>query len=370
MWTPDPSPDDTGPRTGGGVDLDDESALRTADATGALLHSAMAGAQVRAVAAAVESGALAGLTGLRPRAVVWLTGRSAAPRHAAAVVTALASATGGHGVPPVVCSRVLPAWTGPLDVVVVSGNDPGDPELAAAVDTAGRRGATVVVDLPPEGPIRSAADSDTRWLPPLPHLPTHRGLMHHAAAGMATLGVLGADRVDLAAAADAVDDEIAGSAPVIATPVNPAKLLALSVAAEPAPRWVHGDPVAEAVSARAVAAFADAGRLTASVTVSDELRASAERAAVSGRAEEADRRLFHDELLDGTWKGSGARRLGMVCQVDAERIRAAAEPLADLEWVTGRGLQTAGRVADDNGKVLALMARIEMAAAYFLVGGL
>ena len=87
--------------TGAGrVDLDDPEALRAADATGALLHASMAGAQLRAVATAVEGGALDGLTGFRPRAVVWVSGRSDRARQAAGVVAALAVEAGGPAVPP------------------------------------------------------------------------------------------------------------------------------------------------------------------------------------------------------------------------------------------------------------------------------
>ncbi|MFM9034017.1 MAG: TobH protein, partial [Mycobacterium sp.] len=60
------------------VDLDDAGGLAEADRDGLLRASAMAGAQVRATAAAVEEGALAQLDGARPRTVIWLAGRGPA----------------------------------------------------------------------------------------------------------------------------------------------------------------------------------------------------------------------------------------------------------------------------------------------------
>ena len=61
------------------VDLDDNEGLADADRDGLLRAAAMAGAQVRATAAAVDEGALSPLAGTdRPRTVVWVGGRGAA----------------------------------------------------------------------------------------------------------------------------------------------------------------------------------------------------------------------------------------------------------------------------------------------------
>ena len=354
----------------GAIDLDDPGALRSADATAALLHASMAGAQVRAVATAVEAGALADLAGVRPRAVVWVTGRSARARQSAAVVAATAATVGGPAVPPLVVTHELPAWVGALDVVLVSGDDAGDPALERAVAAAGRRGAAVVADVPREGPVAEADDGGVAWLEPLPYLPPHRGALRHLAAGMAVLTALGVPGLDVRAAADAVDVELEGLAPDLATPVNPAKLLATTVAGTDALVWVHADPVAEACCARAVAAFCDASRVTASSTLADAVRSQAERAA--GRpAPDPLARLFHDEELDGAWDDRTVRHLGMVLGADEELVRPAAGPLADVEWVTDRGRDPVGDVpAPSAGRVAALMARTELAAAYLLVGGL
>lgn len=352
------------------VDLDDAEALRSSDATGALLHASMAGAQLRAVATAVDAGALDPLAGFRPRALVWVTGRSARARHAAGVVTALAEQVGGPVIPPVVHAHALPAWVGALDVVLVSGDDAGDRDLAHAVDTAANRGAVVVVDVPREGPVGESGGTRAAWLEPLPYLPPHRGVLHHLAAGMAVLTALGVPGLDVGAAADAVDIELEGLGPDLATPVNPAKLLATSVAGTDPLVWIHADALSAAYCDRAVAAFCDAGRVTASSTVSDAVRSQAERA--RGRpAVDPLAVLFHDDELDGAREGMPLRHLGMVLGADEELVRLAAGPLADVEWITERGRDTAGDPpAPLSGKVAALMARTELSAAYLLVGGL
>lgn len=354
----------------GGVDLDDAEALRAADATGALLHASMAGAQLRAVATAASAGALSSLEGSRPRAVVWVSGRSARARQAAAVVAALAEAVGGPTVPPLVLAHALPAWVGALDVVLVSGDDAGDPGLVEAITNAAHRGAEVVVDVPREGPAAESARSREIWLEPLPYLPPHRGVLRHLAAGMAVLTALGAQGLDVEGAADAVDAELEGLGPDLATPVNPAKLLATSVAGSDPLVWIHADPVSAAYCDRAVAAFCDVGRVTAAVPVVDAVRAQAERAEGKTPTDPLAS-LFHDEELDGPRQDQPVRHLGMVLSADEDVVRLAAGPLADIEWVTDRGRDTADDASVSlSGKVAALMARTELSAAYLLVGEL
>ena len=357
--------------TGSGrIDLDDAEALRGADATGALLHASMGGAQVRAVATAVEAGALHELDGVRPRALVWVGGRSSRARQAADVVTALTEAVSGSTVPPIVVAHTLPTWVGALDVVLVSGDDAGDPGLAAAIDTAAGRGATVVVDVPREGPVAESGRGQALWLEPLSYLPPHRGVLRHVAAGMAVLTALGVQGLDVTAAADAIDAELESLGPDLSTPVNPAKLLATTVAGTDRLLWIHADAVSEAVCARAVAAFCDAGRITASTSVADAVRAQAERA--QGRPPvDPLASLFHDDELDGPRDDVPVRHLGMVLGADEELVRLAAGPLADVEWITDRGQDTVGDApAPLSGKVAAFMARTELSAAYFVVGGL
>lgn len=363
-------PDLTSDTGAGRIDLDDAEALRAADATGALLHASMAGAQIRAVATAVDDGTLDALAGFRPRALVWVSGRSARARHAAGVVSALAEAVGGSSVPPLVHAHTLPTWVGALDVVLVSGDDAGDHDLASAIDTAAARGAVVVADVPREGPVGESGGGRALWLEPLPYLPPHRGVVRHLAAGMAVLTALGVDGLDVGAAADAVDAELEGLGPDLATPVNPAKLLATSVAGSDPVVWIHSDPVSAAYCDRAVAAFCDVGRVTASSTVWDSVRSQAERE--QGRPPvDPLASLFHDEELDGARVHPPVRHLGMVLSADEHLVRLTAGPLTDVEWITDRGRDPADHAAAPlSGKVAALMARTELSAAYLLVGGL
>ncbi|HNA52489.1 MAG TPA: TobH protein, partial [Mycobacterium sp.] len=127
------------------VDLDDTEGLLDADRDGLLRASAMAGAQVRATAAAIEEGALNSVAGgSRPRTLIWVAGRGAAETAG----TMLAAAFGGSAGEPMVVAAESPPWIGPLDVLVVAGDDPGDPALVTAAATAVRRGARVVVAAP------------------------------------------------------------------------------------------------------------------------------------------------------------------------------------------------------------------------------
>lgn len=362
-------PDRTGEAGAGQVDLDDADALRGADATGALLHASMAGAQLRAVATAADGGVLGMLDGFRPRVLVWVTGRSTRARQAAGVVAALAEAVGGPSAPPVVLAHTLPSWVGALDVVLVSGDDAGDPALASAIDAGTARGAAVIVDVPREGPVGESGRGLASWLEPLPYLPPHRGILRHLAAGMAVHSALGVRGMDVGAAADAVDLELESLGPELATPVNPAKLLATSVAGSDPLVWIHMDPVSAACCDRAVAAFCDVGRVTAASSVPDAVRARAERAL--GRPPvDPLAGLFHDEELDGPRTDRPVRHLGMVLGADEDLVRLAAGPLEDVEWITDRGRDTVDAQTQMSGKVAALMARTELSAAYLLVGGL
>lgn len=106
------------------IDLDDVEGLLAADREGLLRAAAMAGAQVRATAAAVDEGALDSLrSDTPPRALIWV----AAGGPARAAGTVLAAALGAATGVPIVVASELPPWTGALDIVVVAGPDAGIP---------------------------------------------------------------------------------------------------------------------------------------------------------------------------------------------------------------------------------------------------
>jgi hypothetical protein len=127
------------------LELDDSEGLIAADHGGLLRAASMAGAQVRATAAAVDEGILDAVrSGGRPRSVIWVAGRGSA--ESAGVM--LAATLSGSAAEPFVTAVGAPPWIGPLDVLVVAGDDPGDPALVAAAATGVRRGARVVVAAP------------------------------------------------------------------------------------------------------------------------------------------------------------------------------------------------------------------------------
>ncbi|MFY9337197.1 MAG: TobH protein, partial [Mycobacterium sp.] len=89
------------------VDLDDAAGLQEADRDGLLRAGAMAGAQVRSIAAAVQEGALESVAGgQRPRTVVWLAGRGPAEAAGAMLIAAL----GGTAGEPLVAAAEVPPW--------------------------------------------------------------------------------------------------------------------------------------------------------------------------------------------------------------------------------------------------------------------
>ena len=105
------------------VDLDDAAGLLEADREGLLRFAAMAGAQVRATAAAIEEGALESVASdQRPRTVIWLAGRGPAESAGAMLVATL----GAVAAQPIVVAAQVPPCIGPLDVLIVAGDDPGE----------------------------------------------------------------------------------------------------------------------------------------------------------------------------------------------------------------------------------------------------
>ena len=105
------------------LDLDDVDGLIAADRDGLLRAASMAGAQTRAVAAALTEGQLDELrSDQRPRTVTWVCGRGASGAPGAAG-TVLAAALGATASVPLVVTTDVPPWIGALDVVVAAGDD-------------------------------------------------------------------------------------------------------------------------------------------------------------------------------------------------------------------------------------------------------
>jgi len=200
--------------------LDDEIALGAADVR--LRTLAESGARVRrevGAAADAIAEAVARAADARPRAVI-----AAGPdsRLLRAVLEPVCP------VPFVAWPNPsLPGWAGSLDLVVVLAPDGADPGAASAVAEAARRGCQLVVACPPQSMVAEHAGS--RWAT---ILPTSTG--DQLAIAVAMLSFL--HQVALGPVAD--PDAIAGALDAVAIDcspqrdlsINPAKMLAISLA--------------------------------------------------------------------------------------------------------------------------------------------
>jgi hypothetical protein len=278
------------------VDLNDAEGLLAADRDGLLRAASMAGAQVRATAAALDEGDLDALKSDQPpRTVIWVAGRGTAERAG----TMLAAALSGSVAAPIVVAPDAPPWIGALDVLILAGDDPGDPALVSAAATAVRRGARVVVVAPFEGPLRDATAGRAAVLDPRLRVPDDFGLAHYLGAGLATLQVVDPTlQMDLAALADELDAEALRNSAGRELFTNPAKNLAERMSGREV--VLAGDTAATLALARHGAAMLlrVAHRPVAAVGLADAVVAlRGGMGAGSGADHESD--LFHDEQIDG-----------------------------------------------------------------------
>lgn len=366
------------------LDLDDADSLTAADSMGALRSSALGGAQVRATAAAVSEGALARLDDLRPRSVVLVTGAGRASRAAALLIAAL----GGRAGLPLVDVTETPPWVGPLDVVVVAGDDAGDPRLVESVDRAVRRGAEVVLAAPEEGPLRTAGAGRASSLPPRVPVQDLHALVRYLAVGIAVLVAVDKSRSgalvpDLDALADALDAEAVRDHPGNEVFHNPAKSLAArmhnrrTVLAGDSPATTELARHGAEVLLRGGATVASASSLGDVLAVGSRLGAVSTGSSAAGAGYDP---FFHDEEFDGPAPAEEARIF--VLSTDDDRLalqrRVAALPTADT--VTADNVPGADSALFDSGRpagrvneieqLATVAVRLEMTAAYLaLMGG-
>jgi hypothetical protein len=349
------------------IDLDDVDGLLAADRGGLLRAASSAGAQVRATAAALDEGQLEPLVSDDPpRTLIWVAGRGNAETAGAM----LAAAVGGSAAAPIVVAAEAPPWIGALDVMVVAGDDPGDPALVSAAATAVRRGARVVVVAPYEGPLRDATAGRAAVLEPRMWIADDFGLARYLAAGLATLDVIDpAMRIDLGALADELDAEALRNSAARELFTNPAKTLADRMAGHTL--VLAGDCAATLALARHGCAtlLRIAHQAVAAVGLADALVAL--RGGM-GRQSDADQEtaLFHDEELDGP-RPKHVRTFALT--LAAERAVVAAR-VAGLDGVDVVGAEDVPDIADtaespvSSGRPeqqLAMLAvRLEMAAVY------
>lgn len=344
------------------IDLDDVDGLLSADRDGLLRAAAMAGAHMRATAGALDEGALDPLRSQQPpRTVTWVAGRGAAEAAGAM----LAAALGGSLAAPFVVASEVPPWIGALDVMVVAGDDAGDPALVAAAASGTRRGARVVVVAPDEGPLRDAAAGRAVVLAPRLYTSGDFGFVRYLAAGLATLNVVNPGlSVDLAALADDLDAEALRNGASRDLFTNPAKSLA---------ELVSGARVVLAGGNGAALALARYGCATllrvarqpvAAVGLPDALVAL--RGGMASGSTHYESSLFHDEEIDGP-RPTRVRTVVFATNEERSGVVATLDGYDDVHVVSANDvpeLVTSRPSGRPEQQFATLALRVEMAAVY------
>jgi hypothetical protein len=344
------------------VDLDDGKGLLAADRDGLLRAAAMAGAQVRATAAALDEGVLEPLRSpAPPRTVLWVAGRGSA-ESAGAI---LAAAFGATAAAPIVVTPEVPPWIGALDVLVVAGDDPGDPLLVAAAATGVRRGARVVIVAPFEGPLRDVSAGRAVSLAPRLWVPDDFGLCRYLAAGLATLDVVDPGvAVDLTALADDLDAEALRNSAGREVFTNPAKSLAERMTGRDV--VLAGDNTATLALARHGAAvlLRVAQETVAAVGLADVLAAL--RTGLGGRTGGYESSIFHDDELDGPLPRQ-VRSFVLTTEAERPVVRARVSGFDDVDVLAAEDVPDGSatpRATRPEQQLATLAVRLEMTAVY------
>lgn len=358
----------------GAPDLDDVPQLQDADIDGWLRAGALAGAQVRAVSAALEEGVLEPLARVRPRAVIVVVGRGTA-RDAADLFVATMSA---HTDVPLVVVPTIPGWVGPLDVVIVSGDDAGDRALADAAARAVRRHAELVLDVPVEGPISQAAAGAGLDLSPRVPTPDPFRFCGHVAALAGVIAALGevrtaGARFDAAALADTLDAEASAAHPGNESFHNAAKSLAARVEGRQSV-WAGDTPAAMALAAHAARTlYTVAGLSGVAAAVSDAIVVAARPTAVT--TPEVDP-IFHDPDFDPPLAAPSPRVVVLTTRTSEWTTRQRVSSLPEVVVLTATDDEAppptqapAGDAPGDIEALLVLALRVEMAAVYLRLIG-
>ncbi|GAA5041633.1 tobH protein [Nocardia callitridis] len=326
------------------LDLDDAASLEAADVGGVLRSAASGGAQVRATAAAVDEQVLAALADLRPRSVVLVTGSGRATRAARLLVAALGDRAGL----PIVTVAALPPWVGPLDVVLVAGDDAGDPRLIDAVARSRQRGAEVVVATPLEGPLRAAAAGRAALLEPRVPVLDHNRLLRFLAIGIAVLRTVdpartGAAVPDLVQLADLLDAEALRDGPQNEIFRNPAKTLAARMQQRGVVLAGDSPAALELAEHGAEVLLQSCGRVATAVDLAEAVAAQARIVEAAGESAPDFDPMFHDEELDGPVPVERVR----VLVLSADHDQAAARRRLAVFGGPGSGLVDADLVNAD-----------------------
>ncbi|MCX5044536.1 tobH protein [Aldersonia sp. NBC_00410] len=363
------------------LDLDDAASLQAADTDGRLRAAALGGAQVRSVAAAVREDALARLAGLQPRTLLFVTAPGRATRAAALVIAALGD---GAGL-PIVQVAATPRWVGPLDVVVVAGDDAGDPRLVDSVAQALRRGAEVVVAAPDEGPLRAAGAGRAIVLPPRMQVLDHHAMLRYLAVCIAVLAAV--DRTasgravpDLDRLADLLDAEAIRDHPTNEVFHNPAKSLAARMQNRRVVLAGDGPASSEVARHGAEVLLREAGTAASAANLPDAV-ATAEFGHAKSHAGPGYDPFFHDEQIDGPALQSPLRVFVLSTEANRRAVELRFAALSDAELVTAEPEEAPEAAGDAPGgagpgpgrvieQLAVLAVRLEMAAAYLrLISG-
>ena len=358
------------------IDLEDIDGLLAADRQGLLRSASSAGAQVRAIVAAADEGELNSLrTGDRPRSVIWVAGRGTAETAG----TMLAATLGGAASAPIAMVSEVPPWVGPLDVLIVAGDDPGDPALVGAAATGVRRGARVVVAAPYEGPLRDSTAGRVAVLAPRLSVPDEFGLSRYLAAGLATLHAVDPRlNIDLPLLADELDAEALGNSAARELFTNPAKTIAARLSHHPVA--LAGDCPATLALARhgSSVLLRIAHQVVAATGLADAAVALREPVEFGDGPLSVDA-LFHDEEIDGplperlrvlafTLAGDRTVVAARVAGLDEVYVIAAHDVPEAPGGVGGSGglvrAVAAGGATRPEQQLAVLAVRLEMAAVY------
>ncbi|CRZ15632.1 TobH protein [Mycolicibacterium neworleansense] len=339
------------------VDLDDGDGLLAADRNGLLRAAAMAGAQVRATAAALAEGLLDPLRADHPpRTVIWVAGRGTAQNAGAMLAAALSASISA----PIVVAAEAPPWLGALDVMIVAGDDPGDPALVNAAATGVRRGARVLIVAPNEGPLRDVAAGRAVRL----WVPDDFGLTRFLAAGLAALHVVDPGmRVDLAGLADELDAEALRNSAARELFTNPAKTLVARMS-DSAVVLAGDNPATLALARHGAAAMLRlAGEVVAAAELGDVLAAIGSGAVGLPAA----RSLFHDDEIDGPLP-QRMRTFVLIAETERQAVGARVSGFDDIAVIGAEDVpEPAGAilpVGRPEQQLAILAVRMEMTAVY------
>uniref|UniRef100_UPI003F99CDCB TobH protein n=1 Tax=Mycobacterium sp. TaxID=1785 RepID=UPI003F99CDCB len=299
----------------------------------------------------------------------------------------LAATLGGAASEPIAVAGEAPPWVGPLDVLIVAGDDPADPALVTAAATGVRRGARVLVVAPYEGPLRDSTAGRASELTPRLWVPDAFGLCRYLAAGLAALQTVDPrPSIDLGLLADELDAEALRNSAGRELFTNPAKTIAARIADRRVA--LAGDCAATVALARhgssillrlAYQVAAATGLTDAVVALRTELSDG------FGDAPSSVDALFHDEEIDGPLpkrlrvlaltldaertvvaaRVAGFDDVDLVVAEDVPDVPEVAGGPAGLDGVVGSGGSRARTGAGAAEQQLAVLAvRLEMAAVY------